>query len=93
MAQGTLVSGVCREKVKRIHPHTPNAFRGLGTFLKVCVMLGLETETGGARHAGLCHIEGLVGDFGKGFLMSSGGVLCMFVRATPSLFFLVAAEK
>ena len=43
-ARGSLLSGGCRETVKRIH-QPPNAFR-LGTFFKVCAMLGLETETG-----------------------------------------------
>ena len=33
-------------KQVRIHPHTPNAFLGLSTLFKVCVMLGLDTETG-----------------------------------------------
>ena len=55
-----------------------NAFRGPGTFFKVCVMLGLETETGMCpKRCGVWNIgrvspqgrviEGLVGGSGKDF--------------------------
>ena len=38
-------------------------------------------------------LRGLVGDCGKEFLMSSGGVLSVFVRATPFLFLAVLAGE